>query len=213
MSKFAISTFCLVVGVNLLSVSYPAMSANQLDLNRAIYPQLLAGSSTQQDETSEDEVFDDIVLNRVDKLRQFLSKGGSPDRHFNAAINANAIDCVKLMIARGAKVNLAGDEGVTPLMTSVRVSYRGTVEITELLIKKGANVNARAGRGSTALMYASSGVAAHYEDNYVEVVRLLIKSGAKVNVKNQIGATPLSIAKEGKWKKIIAVLKKAGAKV
>jgi uncharacterized protein len=213
MSKFAISTFCLVVGVNLLSVSHPVMSANELDLNRAIYPQLLAESSTQQDETSEDEVFDDIVLNRVDKLRQFLSKGGSPDRYFNAAINANAIDCVKLMIARGANVNLAGDEGVTPLMTSVRVSYRGTVEITELLIKKGANVNAKAGKGSTALMYASSGVAAHYEDNYVDVVRLLIKSGAKVNIKNQMGATPLSIAQEGKWKKIVAVLKKAGAKV
>jgi uncharacterized protein len=213
MSKFAISTLCLVVGVNLLSVSHLAMSANELDLNRAIYPQLLAESSTQQDGISEDEVFDDIVLNRVDKLKQFLSKGGSPDRYFNAAINANAIDCVKMMIARGANVNLAGDEGVTPLMTSVRVSYRGTVEITELLIKKGANVNTRAGRGSTALMYASSGVAAHYEDNYVEVVRLLIKNGAKVNVKNQMGATPLSIAQEGKWKKIIAVLKKAGAKV
>ena len=213
MSKFAISTLCLVVGINLLSVSHRAMSANQLDLNRVIYPQLLAESSTQQNRLSEDEVFDDIISNRVDKLKQFLSKGGSPDRYFNAAINANAIDCVKLMLARGANINLPGDEGVTPLMTSVRVSYRGTIEITELLIKKGAKVNARASKGSTVLMYASSGVAAHYEDEYVRVVWLLIKNGAKVNVKNQMGATPLSIAQEGKWGKIVTALKRAGAKV
>ena len=117
------------------------------------------------------------------------------------------------MIDRGANVNLPGDEGVTPLMTSVRVSYRGTIEITRLLIKKGAKVNARASKGSTALMYASSSVATHYEDNYVQVVRLLIKSGAQVNIKNQMGTTPLSLARAGKWQKIVAELKRAGAKV
>ena len=73
-------------------------------------------------------------------------------------------------------------------------------------------VNARASKGSTALMYASSGVATHYEDKYVQVVRLLIKNGAQVNIKNQMGAMPLSFAKEGKWQKIVAELKRAGAK-
>ena len=211
MSKLAISTLFLVVSVNLLLGSHPVMSAD-VDLDRVIYPQALAKPSTQPDKITEDEIFDDVVLNRVDKLQQFLSQGGSPDRYFDAAVNAGAIDCVKLMISRGANVNLADDEGVTPLMTSIRVTYRGTIEITELLIKNGASVNVRAGKGSTALMYASSGVAAHYEGDYVVVVQLLIKNGAKVNVKNKMGATPLSIAKEGKWRKIVAVLKKAGAK-
>ena len=213
MSKLDISIFCLAIGINLCSISDPALSAQELKLDRAIHPQVLVQLPTQPNRVPADAMFDDIVLNRVDKLKQFLSRGGSPDRYFDAAINANAIDCVKLMIDRGANVNLPGDEGVTPLMTSVRVSYRGTIEITKLLIKKGAQVNARASRGSTALMYASSSVAAHYEDSYVQVVRLLIKNGAQVNIKNQMGATPLSLAREGKWQKIFRELKRAGAKV
>jgi uncharacterized protein len=213
MSKSTVSKICLVIAANLIAINYPtiAQSKDSLNLatpNNSSLTQIASESNTE----AEDPIFDDVVLNRVDRLNQFLNKGGSPDRYFHAAINAGSIDCVKLMIARGANVNLPGDAGVTPLMNSVRATYRGTIEITELLIKKGARVNARASKGSTALMYASSGVAAHYEDEYVRVVRLLIKNGAKVNVKNQMSATPLSIAKEGKWKKIVAVLKRAGAK-
>ena len=214
MSKSTVFKICLVVAANLILINDPAIAqsidrTNLTTPNNSYLTQVASELSTE----SEDPIFDDVVLNRVARLKQFLSKGGSPDRYFHAAINAGAIDCVKLMIARGANINLAGDEGVTPLMTSVRVTYRGTIDITKLLIKKGAKVNVRANKGSTALMYAASGVAAHYEDEYVRVVRLLIKSGAKVDVKNQMGATPLSIAQEGKWQKIVAMLKRSGAKV
>jgi uncharacterized protein len=214
MLKSTVCKVCLVVAANLVFINYPTLATIEINANLSTPNNLaLNQSANEQSTESEDPIFEDIVLNRVDKLKQFLDKGGSPDRYFHAAVNAGAIDCVKMMISRGANVNLPGDEGVMPLMTSVRVTYRGTLEITELLIKKGANVNARASRGSTALMYASSGVSARYEDDYVQAVRLLIKNGAKVNVKNQMGATPLSIAKEGKWNKIVAVLKKAGAKI
>jgi uncharacterized protein len=214
MLKSTVSKICLVVTASLVLINYPTLAAIKINTNLAILNNLALNQSTdEQSKKPEDPIFEDIVVNRVEKLKQFLDKGGSPDLYFHAAINAGAIDSVTMMISRGANVNLPGDEGVTPLMTSVRITYRGTIEITELLIKKGANVNARASKGSTALMYASSGVAAHYEDDYVRVVRLLIKNGAKVNVKNQMGATPLSIAKEGKWNKIVAVLKKAGAKI
>lgn len=160
----------------------------------------------------EDPIFTDIILDKVDKLNQFLDRGGSSNRYLHAAINSGAINCVKIMLAHDANINLAGDEGVTPLMTSVRVTYRNGLEMTKLLIKRGANINAIAGKGSTALMYAAWGVADHYEDQYVDVVRLLIKHGAKVNVKNKMGSTPLIIAKSGNYQKIVAVLKKAGAK-
>ena len=123
---------------------------------------------------SADPIFDDVVLNQVAKLKQFLSKGGSPNRYFHAAVNAGAIDCVRLMISRGANVNLTDNDGLTLLMTSTRVTYHGGVEMTELLIKKGADVNARANKGSTALMYAASGVATHYEEGSIP---LFIRSG------------------------------------
>jgi uncharacterized protein len=213
MSKFTVSQICLVVAANLVFINdriiaesnhHPNLSAP----NNSFSTQFANKPSAE----AEDPIFDDVVLNKIDRLKQFLKLGGSPDRYFHAAINAGSIDCVKLMISRGANINLPGDEGVTPLMTAARVTYRGGVEMTALLIKHGANVNARASRGSTALMYASWGVAAHYQDEYVEVVRLLIKHGAKVNVKNKMGYTPLSIAKDGNWQKIVMALKKAGAK-
>jgi uncharacterized protein len=213
MPESTVFKFCLVITAHLVFVSYPTLAAmptnERIDAPNNSY---LTQSNNTQSKEIEDPIFEEVVSNRVDKLKQFLNSGGSPNRYLHAAINAGSIDCVKLMISRGANVNLPGDEGVTPLMTSVKATYRGTIEITELLIKKGANVNARASKGSTALMYASSAVAIHYEDEYVRVVRLLIKNGAKVNVKNQMGATPLSIAQEGKSRKIVAVLKKAGAK-
>jgi uncharacterized protein len=216
MSKLAIATVCFVVS-NLGLASYPAMSVVKIGQERVATNNSLVNAPRQQLSNKpsgdiEDRIFDDVVLNRVTKLKQFLDRGGNPNRYFYAAINAGSIDCTKVMLARGANVNLAGEEGVTPLMTAARVTYRGGVEMTALLIKHGADVNAKASRGSTALMYAAWGVAEHYQDEYVRVVRLLIKHGAKVNVKNNMGDTPLSIAKDGNWQKIVAVLKKAGAR-
>jgi hypothetical protein len=169
MSKFTFPIYLVVI--NLILVINPVI-ALKIGLDDAITTRSIAAQLHQE---IEDAILTDIVSYRTEKLRQFLNSGGSPDRYFYAAINAGSIDCVQLMIARGANVNLPGEEGMTPLMTSARVTYRGTIEITELLIKKGANVNARANKGSTALMYASSGVAVHYEDDYLQVVRLLIK--------------------------------------
>jgi uncharacterized protein len=210
MSKSLVWIICPIFAVNLFSTSCSTLAANKVSFDRSSLissvSQLVATPVTE----SEDAVFEDVVSGRVDKLKQFLDRGGSPNRYFDAAINAGSIDCVKLMLDRGANVNLPGDEGVTPLMTSVRVTYRNGLEITQLLIKKGAN--ARASRGSTSLMYAAWGVANHYQDEYVAVVRLLIKHGAKVNVRNKMGDSPLSIAKGGNWQKIVKVLKNAGAK-
>jgi uncharacterized protein len=198
---------CLVTIVNPLFVS-------QIAVAHPTVSQLLsvAQPAAQPIAAVADAVLEAVVSDRVDELKQFLDRGGSPNRYFHSAINAGSSNCVKLMLSRGANVNLADDEGVTPLMTSVRVTYRGSLEITQLLIKRGANVNAKASRGSTALMYAAWGVAAHYQDEYVAVVRLLIKHGAKVNVRNKMGDSPLSIAKNGNWQKIVKVLKNAGAK-
>jgi uncharacterized protein len=161
---------------------------------------------------NESEVFEDVTANRIQKLKLFLDAGGNPNRFLHAAINAGSIEAVQLMLDRRANPNLLGDEGLTPIMIAAKATYRSGAQMSELLIKKGAKVNARASRGSTPLMFASWGVANHYEDEYVKVVKLLIKNGAKVNVKNQMGDSPLSIAKRGNWNKIVTTLKSAGAK-
>jgi uncharacterized protein len=208
MSNYTISKICFVVA-SLVLINTSTMAAMN---NESIDRQVLAESSISENKSLEDDILDDVVMGKVEKLKQFLDRSGSPNRYLYAAINSGQIDCVKLMLDRGANVNLPGDEGVTPLMTSVRVTYRNGLEITQLLIKRGANINAIAGKGSTALMYAAWGVANHYEDDYVHVAKFLLQHGAKVNVQNKMGDSPLSIAKRGNWKKIVMVLKKAGAK-
>jgi uncharacterized protein len=213
MSKFTISKICLAIATNLGLVNTPAIAninvgLDPVDSHHVILTLLADKPSIEV----EDPIFADVISDKVDNLKKFLDRGGSPNLYFHAAVNSGAIDCVKLMLARKANVNLAGDEGVTPLMTSVRVTYRNGLEITKLLVKRGAKINAKADRGSTPLMYAAWSVADHYEDEYVDVVKFLIQHGAKVNVKNKMGDTPLSIARGGNYRKIVATLKKAGAK-
>jgi uncharacterized protein len=206
MSKFNGFLVCLVVLANPLFIHQSTIAAPT-----AINSRLVAQSPSEAN-LERDEVFDDIGLNRVGKLKGFLDRGGSVNDYLHPAINAGAIDPVKMMLSRGANVNLIGDDGITPVMLSAKLTYRVGVKMTQLLIDKGANVNATANKGSTPLMFASLCTASHYQDEYVKVTKLLIKSGAKVNVRNKRGDTPLSLAKSGKWNKIVAVLKKAGAK-
>ncbi len=73
-------------------------------------------------------------------------------------------------------------------------------------------MNAYSKKGSTALMFASFFEDSDDENLYAEIVQMLIAKGAMVNVKNQLGATPLNIAQQGNSLKIVAILKKAGAK-
>jgi uncharacterized protein len=202
MSKFNRCLVWLVVIATPLFINQPTIAA----------PMAIDSISIAQSTEPTDNILDDIVSNRVDKLKEFLDRGGSPNRYLHAAINAGSINAVKMMLDRGANVNLIGEDGITPVMLSARLTYRVGVGMTQLLIGKGANINARASKGSTPLMFGTLCVASHYQDEYVKVTRLLIKSGAKVNVKNNNGDTPLSLAKSGGWKKIVAVLKKAGAK-
>jgi uncharacterized protein len=163
-------------------------------------------------DNQEEILIEAISTDEVDVLKKFLDNGGDPNRYFALAVSDGSMQSVELMLLRGANVNLPDANGITPLMVSARYTYRGGAEMTKFLLEKGALVNVKTKKDSTALMFACSPVAQHYEDDYVKVVNMLIAKGAQINVKNQLGATPLSIASQGNWQKIVAVLKKAGAK-
>jgi uncharacterized protein len=199
MSKLTISQMCATI-VCAIAICVPVKA------DRSPLPSTSTLSQNTTPPTkikvNESEVFEDVTANRIQKLKLFLDAGGNPNRFLHAAINAGSIEAVQLMLDRRAN----------PIMIAAKATYRSGAQMSELLIKKGAKVNARASRGSTPLMFASWGVANHYEDEYVKVVKLLIKNGAKVNVKNQMGDSPLSIAKRGNWNKIVTTLKSAGAK-
>lgn len=79
------------------------------------------------------------------------------------------LDRMKMLIARGADVNLEDYEGITLLMAA---SLHGDKDKVKLLLDNGADVNAKGKWGKTALMLAS-------RNGHKDIVELLKKYGAK----------------------------------
>ncbi|MCW3096662.1 MAG: ankyrin repeat protein [Chthonomonadaceae bacterium] len=93
----------------------------------------------------------------------------------------DAPQVVETMLRHGAKVNMRGEIGLTPLHWAVRSNHQRTVDV---LISHGADVNAKADNGTTPLMYVS--------DGHTSIVRMLIEHGANVNARDDDGLTPMS---------------------
>jgi ankyrin repeat protein len=81
----------------------------------------------------------------------------------------------------------------------------GDLELCTLLVDHGANVNAKDNYGITALITAAA------RDKWV-VVNFLLQKKAYHRVMSDDGYTALAIAKCGKHKETIKVLKKFGVK-
>lgn len=90
------------------------------------------------------------------------------------------IATVRILLAAKADVNVAKDNGYTPLLTA---ASRGHAEIVKLLISAGADLNHQTKSGGlTALHLASSA-------GYRDIVQLLIAAGARQDIKNVRGET------------------------
>ena len=124
---------------------------------------------------------------------------------------SNSLPNAKILVANGANINIATNDGMTPFLQSTLGVSSGkvTIEMCDLFRKKGANINAsltkRSAMGWTALHYAAI-------NGDVELVKYLIKYGANVNKSTGEGSSPLYLAKLGNNKEVISILKKAGAK-
>jgi ankyrin repeat protein len=143
------------------------------------------------------------------------------------AVWRDNIDVVKLLISKGADINLKNKYSYSPLH-SVK-----SKEVARLLIENGADVNATDSDGNTPLHEVfmpekdwtariKIGANVSYCDtNLKELVEYLIEQGADVKVKNKRGETPskkfLKYAKdwglrEETTKEIENVFRKHGAK-
>lgn len=114
-----------------------------------------------------------------------------------AAVGQNQVECVKLLVARGADVNLADHAGWSPL---IHAAYFGSGnEVLGLLIDHGAKVDAQNNRGLTALYLAS---AAGHEPQ----VQLLLAHGANPAIASASGYTPVRVAQLRGLSKIVELL-------
>jgi len=115
------------------------------------------------------------------------------------AAKAGDFDVMKLLLAKGADVQLATRNGVNPLMAAAGVGTKEedttgrhkteveAIESIKLCLAAGVDLNAADRNGETAVHGAA-------REGYTEVVRFLAAHGARLDVKNKRGFTPLDAA-------------------
>jgi ankyrin repeat protein len=116
------------------------------------------------------------------------------------AQNTNSDEIVKLLLNKGADVNISDNQGDTALILAASF---GDENMVKFLLSKGADINAKLNDGTTALILATMNVA-------VENIKLLLASGVDINAKTSNGVTALSYAKSIQRDDIVQLLEQAG---
>ena len=157
------------------------------------------------------------------------------------AAETGRLPIVRLLVERGADVNLPGRSGITPLAAA---AYMGSAPIVEFLMEKGADPKViddtqkaaivyAAGRGFppscasfstmaststprygndlTALMWAAGYSAEAGVNDVVEVMTLLLDRGARIDDQDNRGRTALMIAAELNHEAAVDLLLARGA--
>lgn len=148
------------------------------------------------------------VVNMCYRARSFVDSSFADkiDREFfitvhRAQCNQETVDRVRMLLNRGAHVNVADLNGTTALMLA---SLQGNLELVELLLEiPQVMVNAVDNRGVTALMKAARG-------KNVVVVQKLIKAGADVHATDGQGRTVLMYVRD---ESIFELLVREGADI
>jgi len=112
------------------------------------------------------------------------------------AIDGSWLNIVKLLLDRGADVNLTGGEYGTALGAA---AFAGKVDIVKLLLARGADVNHTGWKYGPAV-----GAAAH--GRQLETAKLLLDQGANFNLSNSEGAKPRDLAEQHGYQEIMDFL-------
>jgi hypothetical protein len=146
-------------------------------------------------------------------LKRMLVAAGAPDLteeewkrmddEFMSAVEENRPIEVERLLAAGAAVNHADDNGWTALYLA---SWHGHPAIVALLLARGVDVNQAVYDGDTALMSASDG-------GHAAVVEMLLAAGAAVNEARNGSRTALMAASWKGHAAIVEMLLAAGADV
>ena len=119
--------------------------------------------------TVEKQIVSGFDINTTDK-------NGTTALHI--AVEQGNLEIVKLLLQKGANVNLQDKAKRTPIFmleNNLGNEVEGTLEILQFLISKGADVNVQNEEKETPLMLAA------YEEDF-EAVKILLKAGANPNL-------------------------------
>ena len=98
------------------------------------------------------------------------------------AASAGDVEEVKNLLAQGADVSEADDNGWTALHHAAHTNQKA---VAELLIASGVELHARTNRGESALHLAA------HNAGVADLIKLLLARGAEVDSEDDMGVTPL----------------------
>jgi len=138
-----------------------------------------------------EEIIKAIKKNNIQLIKKLLENGGDINKIFlidgkelNPLMYASYkgfIEIMKILIQKGADVNLQTPKGFTSLMRAVNSNIEETVN---LLLDNGANVNLKDYQGTIALYYT-------IRNNNTNIADILLKKGADINTQDKDGDTLL----------------------
>ncbi len=154
-------------------------------------------------------IFETVALGELEELTSCLDADSgaltarSPDGFtlLHLACFFGHVACVKLLIERGAEVNIAAENEsrVYPIHSAAACN---SAEIVTLLLGAGAEADAGQQKDYTALMSAAM-------HNNLDMAKALLDSGANPNQKSEDDRTPIGMAQEAGHGEMVEMLKKA----
>jgi ankyrin repeat protein len=123
--------------------------------------------------------------------------------HTNATNSLNQLFVAEVLYGYGADIHARDRNARTALMVAAEW---GQTDMVRWLLTYGAGPNERTNTGDTPLTLTADGL------DYVGTARLLLQNGAQINARNKKGQTALMLATTRKNRKIVELLKQAGAK-
>jgi len=155
--------------------------------------------------------------NKVDAMKYLIEHGaeinpkqitdnkGVCNTSYSTPLHVSAFrsyDGTKLLIEKGANVNIRNNEGQTPLHNAI---WGDSLNIVNYLLDNGANPNLANNEGSTALHLEAG-------NGNINIVQALLKKGANPNALNSNQQTPLHIAAIKGYSDVINLLIESRAK-
>jgi ankyrin repeat protein len=128
---------------------------------------------------------------------------GGDDTALAWAVHQGKLDTVKLLIDKGAQLDIPDKYRNTALMLA---AAKGYTEIVKLLTDKGVKLDIQNTFGNTALQLAAY-------NGHTEIVKLLTIKGAKLDIQNTLGNTALMVASNKGMTEIVRLLIQGGARL
>ncbi|MGV3524876.1 MAG: ankyrin repeat domain-containing protein [Candidatus Sericytochromatia bacterium] len=153
--------------------------------------------------------------NHLQMVTYLLEQGLTPTARTHdgqsALMLTESVDVMRLLVAKGAEVNLRKADGGTALM---RAAANTHLDGVKALLEMGAEVNARKQDGTTALIWAVRRQEPWEENPHsmaasiYEVVEALLAQGADPKLRDKAGKTALDYARSNRLPEVVARLQR-----